>query len=300
MRFGISPLSYDLIIDGVLKEKGLKGLSEFHFSDVVEGVAAAGYQHCEIQLDLFQVFPIQINQREIEKLKKIKNQYGITYSAHFPFLSIDIAGPNKFIREGSVQSLINAYNSLKQMESDIDVFVLHPSGETVKEVLEFIISPEIRFIVTELLAENSIQSIKKLIKETKINTNKIAIENVEFPFDATIKIIKKLNSKLCLDTAHLLGGLSGNFDLLDIVKDYLDLTSEVHLQDYSDKPTSEHGALGTGRNFPPEFLKLINQNNFKGPIVFELLDEEAILSIEYIKKHAPEIKVPEIKHQSFY
>lgn len=300
MRFGLSPLSYDLIIDGVIKEKGLNGLSEFHFSDVVEGVAAAGYQHCEIQLDLFQVFPIQINQREIEKLKEIKSLYGITYSAHFPFLSIDIAGPNKFIREGSVQCLIDSYNSLKQMESDIDVFVLHPSGETVKEILEFIINPEIRSIVTEIFAENSIQSIQKLIEETKIDTNKIAIENVEFPFEATIKIIERLGLKLCLDTAHLLGGLSGNYNLMEIAKKFLGMTSEIHLQDYSDRPTSEHGALGTGRNFPREFLKLINKYNFTGPIVFELLDEEVIISVEYIKKYAPEIKLPEIKHQSFY
>ena len=52
MRFGISPLTYDLLIDGILAKKGLKGLSDFQFSDIVKNAATAGYQHFEIQLDL--------------------------------------------------------------------------------------------------------------------------------------------------------------------------------------------------------------------------------------------------------
>jgi len=295
MRFGFSPFTFDLIINGVLKEKGLNGLEEFHFSDVVESVAAAGYNHCEILLDIFQIFPIHINEQEIEKLKEIKKEYGITYSVHFPFLSIDIAGPNKFIREGSIQSFISAYDSIKALENDIDIFVLHPTDETVKDVLEYITDPEIKPLVIELFIQNSIQSIENLIQKTGINRDKIAVENVAFPFEATIRIIKAINAKLCLDTAHLLGGFSGDLDLIEIAESNFDLIGEIHLQDYSESITSDHGALGTGPNFPPEFLKLLNQYNFEGPIVFELLEEEAIISINYIKKNAPEIILPEIQ-----
>jgi len=295
MRFGFSPLTYDLIINGVLKEKGLNGLAKFHFSDIVESVAAAGYKHCEILLDIFQIFPININEQEIEKLKEIKKVYSITYSAHFPFLSIDIAGPNKFIREGSVQSFISAYNSIKALEEDIDIFVLHPTGETVKEVLEFITDPEIKQLIIDLFVQNSIQSIENLIQKTGISSSKIAVENVEFPFEATIRIIKAINAKLCLDTAHLLGGFSGDVDLIEITENNFDLIGEIHLQDYSDSMASDHGALGTGSNFPPEFLKLINKYNFKGPIVFELLEEEATISLDYIRNNAPEIILPEIQ-----
>jgi sugar phosphate isomerase/epimerase len=137
MRFGISPMTYDLLIDGILAKKGLKGISKFQFSELVKKAAESGYQHFEIALDLFQVFPIPMNNHQIRILQDIKNEYGITYSAHLPFLSIDLGGPNEFIREGSVNAMIHAYNSIIELEDDIDVFVLHPTGETVASVIKF-------------------------------------------------------------------------------------------------------------------------------------------------------------------
>ena len=68
MRFGISPLTYDLLIDGILAKNGLSGLSKFQFSDLVKKVATSGYQHFEIQLDLFQVFPITMDINQIKIL----------------------------------------------------------------------------------------------------------------------------------------------------------------------------------------------------------------------------------------
>ena len=220
MRFGISPLTYDLLIDGILAKKGLKGLSDFQFSDIVKNAATAGYQHFEIQLDLFQIFPITMDRNQIKILQEIKNEYGITYSAHLPFLSLDLGGPNKFVREGSVNSLISAYNSITELEDDVDAFVLHPTGETVASVMDFIESPQIKQITSELFSVNAIESIERFIEETNIKRSKIAIEKFVFPFEATIKIIKKLKTKLCIDTAHVLCGFSGNHDLLEITENY--------------------------------------------------------------------------------
>ena len=62
----------------------------------------------------------------------------------------------------------------------------------------------------------------------------------------------------------------------------------------------DHGALGTGENFPPEFLNLLHQRNFTGPVVFELTKDEALQSIDYIKKNLPQIEIPQIKDQPFY
>jgi len=301
MRFGISPMTYELLIDGILAKKGLKGMSEFQFSDLVKRAAESGYQHFEIALDLFQVFPIPMNIHQIRILQDIKNEYDITYSAHLPFLSLDLGGPNKFICEGSVNAMIHAYNSILELEDDVDVFVLHPTGETVASVINFIENPQIQTITAELFSTNAIQSIERFIEETGINRSKIAIENIEFPFEATMKIINKLGVKLCIDTAHFLGGFSGNHDLLEITEKYLDKTVEIHLQDYDDKSLfSDHSALGTGKNFPPEFLNLIYQKNFNGPVVFELTKDETIESIEYIRKNAPQINIPKVKDQPFY
>ena len=296
MKFGVSPLSLEFMLNRVRKEKGIEGLSNFHLSNVVEEIAKEGFKHCEITTDVFQLLPIQITDEDFEELKKIKQKYNISYSAHFPILSIELASPNKFIRDASIRSTVDAYESFIQLENDIEMYILHPTGEFIDNAMSFIRDPKIIPIATNIFTETAIQSIEEIIKRTGINRNKIAIENIKYPFQETIKIVKKLKTKLCIDTAHLLGGFSGNYDLLEITEKYLDITGEIHLQDYvDDNLYADHAPLGKGKKFPPEFLNLIYQKDFKGPIVFELPRKEIITSIEYIRNNAPQIEVPYIK-----
>ncbi len=293
------PLSFERLLKvltgNIFEGKGLESLSTFKYSEIIEEAAKAGYNHCEITLDYYQIFPIRLDSEEINRFKELKKEYNISYSAHFPIIIIDPASPNEFIREGSVKALVNSYNTFKLLEKDIDVFVLHPTGGVVAELLKLIQVPELYHYATEVFVEYAIQSVEKFINQTGIERQKIAIENIIFPFDGTLKIIKRLNTKLCIDTAHFLGGYSGDVNLIEVVEKYLDFTSEIHLQDYNDQGALDHSALGEKGNFPPQFLKLIHKYNFKGPIVFELPWEDAKKSIDYIKSNTPEIKVPEIK-----
>ncbi|MBA7583788.1 hypothetical protein ES708_25738 [subsurface metagenome] len=55
--------------------------------------------------------------------------------------------------------------------------------------MNFIMDPDIYPVATNLFADLSIQSIKEIIKRTGIDRNKIAIENIVFPFEATIEIM---------------------------------------------------------------------------------------------------------------
>jgi sugar phosphate isomerase/epimerase len=300
MRFGVSPLSLEFMINRVIKKQGVEGLSKFRLSELVEEIAKEGFKHCEISLDLFQILPIQITDEEIEKLKKIKQRYNVSYSAHLPFSSIELACPNKFIREASIRSIIDAYESFINLEDDIEMYVLHPTGEFITDAMNLLTDPVISPIVRNIFTETAIQSVKEIISKTGIDRNKIAIETIEFPLEATIKIVNELDTKLCIDTAHLLGGFSGDYDLLEIAAEYLDITGEIHLQDYNDENVlADHCALGMGKNFPPEFLNLIHQKDFKGPIVFELPRKDIITSIEYIKNNAHQIQVPNIEKKPF-
>ncbi|MHA1489308.1 MAG: hypothetical protein ACTSRI_06605 [Promethearchaeota archaeon] len=99
MRFGITPIEIDNFMSKFDKDKGLSSFLNFRYSDVVLNAVEMGYQHCEITLDLFQILPISISDKEIQKLKNIKKTYDITYSAHLPIWSIELASPNRFIRQ---------------------------------------------------------------------------------------------------------------------------------------------------------------------------------------------------------
>jgi len=296
MKFGITPFEGADFIGVYDPEKGLDSFSDFRFSDVIMKVIEKGYSHCEISLDLFQVLPIKISKEEKSRLLDFKKKYDITFSAHFPLWSIELASPNKHIREGSIKSLIDSYNIFKFMEADIDIFILHPTGAFTADFLEMDIPKNMKQFIINIFTGFAIDSIKKVIRETGIDKSKIAIENIEFPFEGTLDIIEKLKGpKLCIDTAHFLGGFSGDVDLIEITKENLDLTSEIHLQDFNEGGDADHGALGTGKNFPIEFLKIINEYNFKGPVVFELPFEKAYQSVQFIKQKTPEIELPEIK-----
>lgn len=297
MRFGITPIEVENIASVFKKEKGLDSFLNLRFSDIILEAIEKGYQHCEISLDLFQILPIQMPDDERKRLKTFIKEYGITYSAHFPIWSIELVSPNKFIRDASVQSLIDAYNTFKFLEPDIEVFVLHPSGAFAAEIMSMEIEPKYKEFVANLFVDFAVSSVKKLVKETKMDKTKIAIENIEFPFQKTLEIIKKLKGpNLCIDTAHFLGGYSGDVDLVEVAEENLDITSEIHLQDYNSGGGADHAALGTGQNFPVNFLKTLHAYNFKGPIVFELTFQEAKESIEFIKNNVPEIKIPVIKN----
>ena len=136
MRFGITPLEVENITRVFDKEKGLDSFLNFHISDIILEAIERGYEHCEITLDLFQVLPIQVNIEEIDRLKNLKKEYDITYSAHFPIWSIELASPNKIIRAASIQSSIESFNIFKELEPDIDVFVIHPVGALIAELMK--------------------------------------------------------------------------------------------------------------------------------------------------------------------
>ena len=300
LRYGITPIDEKNITSVFDKGKGIQSFLDLKFSDIVLDAAERGYKHCEITMDIFQILPIPINDEEIQKLKEIKKNYDLTYSAHFPIWSVDLSAPNKFIREASVESLIYAYNMFKSLERDIEVFVLHPTGALAEELLNLDIPETYLKIVTNLFSGFAIQGIKKIIKETRLDPSKIAIENIKFPFEGTLEIIKKIKgSGLCIDTAHFLGGYSGSKyseaeALTKVTQEHLDKTIEIHLQDYSDTGGFDHAALGTGK-FPAEFIRVIQNYNFGGPIVFELNYEQAFNSLEFIKAKTPEIQIPEVK-----
>ncbi|MHA1147529.1 MAG: TIM barrel protein [Promethearchaeota archaeon] len=295
MRFGITPIEVENILSVFDRDKGINSFLDFKFSDIILDAAERGYKHCEITLDLFQILPIPMNNNELARLKDIKKKYDLTYSAHFPIWSIELASPNKFIREASIQSLVDSYNILKGIEKDIETYILHPSGAFTAEITKADMAPNHKTFITKLFSNFAIQSIKKVIRETKIDKTKICIENIEFPFNGTLDIINKLKgTRLCIDTAHFLGGYSGDVDLLEITKQNLDITGEIHLQDFKAGEGADHAPLGKGK-FPAEFLKIIYEYDFKGPIVFELTFKEAKQSLEYIEKYAPEIELPEIK-----
>jgi len=296
LRFGIEPAKVDSVIGASTDSAGTFNFRKFDYSNVVLETIKRGYKHIELNLDLFHLLHGGFRKNAIENLLKIKNNYDITYSVHLPLWSIEPSSPNRFIREGSANCLIDAVEKVEAL--DPEIYVLHATGALTAEFSRWEIPKQYINIVMKWCADFGVSTIKQVIKETNLDPSKLAFETIEFPLDNTLDQIKKIKgAKLCIDTGHVLAKYPGDINLLEITKKYLDITSEFHLHDGFFLPSKnggkligDHMVLGEGQ-LPIEFLKFIYEKDFQGPIVFELSFEQAKKSIEFIKKHVPEIEI---------
>jgi sugar phosphate isomerase/epimerase len=144
------------------------------------------------------------------------------------------------------------------------------------------------------MASCAAKSIEEILARTEINPRKVAIENVEFPFEVTRDLVDQYNTSICFDTGHLLTRYSGDESVLEFYKRHRDRIVEIHLHDGSYEKIGDnvvhrdHMALGRGAMPVREFLKELVKDRFNRPVVFELTAAEAKESLEKIRAVVPE------------
>ena len=137
------------------------------------------------------------------------------------------------------------------------------------------------------------QSLQALLHQTDVDTRRIAIETIEFPFELTFELADELDLSICLDTGHILAGFSGPVELFGVLDKVLPRLAEVHLHDSPAAPGQapeqlgygkDHQALGKGDLDVPRLLHRLEQASFQGPLIFELRLDEALASMQVIRK----------------
>ena len=281
MKFGITPISFD-----ILKEFDLRDLK---FPLLVERAIHAGYDHIEISMDMHYVLPGALSKRIIKKLLKIKEETGITYSVHLPIWSVELASPNAVIRDASIQC---AVDSIKRTELlDPLAYVIHLTGALAAEFSKVNLEPKIKTPIINLMNGFSSISIEKILNSTKIAPELIAVENVEYPFSTTRKLVDKYNLSICLDFGHQICGYSGTETVYELWETHKDKVIELHMNDgkvMANGRPNDHIAIGDG-SFPMDLIGLIKKSDFRGPTVFELGFADAQKSLQRIKQQYPDL-----------
>ncbi|MFX1297542.1 MAG: cobamide remodeling phosphodiesterase CbiR [Promethearchaeota archaeon] len=282
MKFGITPISFDIIDESF-------DLKNLNYPFLIQRAIDAGYKHIELTMDLEYILPGTISRRVIKKLLKIKEETGITYSVHLPIWSIELSSPNALIRNASINCMIE---SIKRSEPlDPIAYVIHLTGALSAEISRINLDPNAKESIIGLLNGIASSSIKKILSNTDISPQKIAVENVEFPFDATRKLVDKYNLSICFDTGHLLVGYSGNDTVQEFLEKHMDKIIEFHLNDgkiMANGRPNDHIAVGDG-SFPMKVLEIIKERGFEGPAVFELTLAAAEKSLHRIRQHYPDL-----------
>jgi len=295
VRFGITPLQFDNTL-GIIGATGAPDFSQFNYATIIREFQAQGFSLMELTLDVRYVLPGGLTEQTVEALLEAKEDLGLNFTAHLPLWSLEPATPNEFIRNASVQCTVDAIELVKPL--DPVVYVLHSTGSLAAEFSRLDLPPPFDQVALEYINMQSKQSVEEILDQTDIPSKKLALENVEFPFDATWRVAEALDTGVCLDTGHVLAGYSGDLTVQEFVNRYFSRIREVHLHDGGQELSGggmirryDHQALGTGNLPIQEFLSELLKRNYEGVIIFELTLQEAQESLKVIRERLPDFPI---------
>lgn len=283
LKIGITAISFEGVMEGL--KLGENALS-FDYMRLVRNVVENGFQHVELTMDLYHIFPDSFSKSNVEEWKIMQSRK-ITFSAHLPLLSIELDSPIEDIRKASVDAVVKPVEALEELKPL--AYVLHTAGPLAAEVNRMEIDHMYKQLFTEYLAQNASRSVGKIVEsmsEMGVDSRRIALESIEFPFMKTLQIAKEFNTSICIDTGHILAGYSGEISVEEALKLSSERLGEIHLHDaYRRREersmvVKDHLPLGAGDLDVQSFLKTLKQVKFTGPIVFELGLKDAKASLQ--------------------
>jgi sugar phosphate isomerase/epimerase len=225
-------------------------------------------------------------------LTKVKDELGSAFTVHLPFYSLELASFNEHIREASVETVVKAIELAAPLEPES--YVLHTTGSLAAEFSRLTLSRDMVTLICSYMSIFAARSLEEILTRSEIDPRKIAIENVEFPFEITHELVEQYGTSICFDTGHLLTHYSGTESVLDFYRQHRDRIIEIHLHDGSYEKRDDvvvhrdHIPLGRGVMPVRDFLKELLKSKFNGPIIFELSNDEVKESLDYIRKVVPE------------
>jgi hypothetical protein len=176
----------------------------------------------------------------------------------------------------------------------VENYVLHATGALAAEFYHSSLPEPARGLLMRLFQANAAQSIQTILVETGIDSRRLAIETIEFPFDLMRELAEMLDLSICLDTGHVLAGFSGPIGIFDALDRCLPRLAQLHLHDAPWQGPEmklgygkDHQPLGAGDLDVGRLLDRLAAVGFSGPLIFELRVEEALASLDVIRRLRP-------------
>ena len=304
MRFGIEQMQASLLIQhartlmAAAKQPPAQALQsipvrlDVDVAAQVAQLADLGFHLIELNPDLTIFFPQCYSLAAIERLRRLKEERHLHYTVHLPLWSLEPSTPMQMVREGSVDTLVDAVLRLAPLEPE--VYVLHATGALAAEFSRMKALEAMRSLVMGLFATQARRSIEQLLERTGLPSRLLAVETVEFPFDLTLGLAEAFDLSMCLDTGHVLAGYTTGVPLFEALEQSLPRLAEVHLHDAYRRESpdgtvriADHLPLGVGDLPLGDFLDRLAGSGFSGPVIFELTIEETKASLEAIRKLRP-------------
>ncbi len=295
MRFGIMAMQIgSLIPPGLPAEGVLAHIVGFDHAALVRSLAGHGFNPIELGGDLALFIPQAFNPESVEGLRHAKADLSLTYTVHLPLWSVEPSTPLAPVQQGSARAVIDAIRATRAL--DPEVYVMHATGALAAEFYRMRLPEAARGLILRLFKGNAAQSLRTILSETGLPSRRLAIETIEFPIDLTLELAEELDLSLCLDTGHVLAGFAGRLDFFATLELCLPRLAEIHLHDCPDLTQTneigygmDHRPLGQGGLDVGRLLDRLVEVGYHGLLVFELREEEALASLEVIRRLRPSV-----------
>jgi sugar phosphate isomerase/epimerase len=248
-----------------------------------------GFRLIELGGDLLLFFPNSYSPASIQQIGALQQELGLSFTVHLPLWSVEPSTLLQPVRAGSVQALVDCVNATLPLNPQM--YVLHATGALAAEFSQMHLPDLAKGLILKQFQANAVQSIRTLLAETGLPSHRLAIETIEFPFELMMEMAETLDTSICLDTGHILAGFSGPIELFDALERILPRLGEIHLHDApwqgpqrSIGYGKDHQPLGTGDLDVKRLLDRLAQAAWDGPVIFELTVEQALESLETIRR----------------
>jgi sugar phosphate isomerase/epimerase len=294
MRFGIMAMQLEALIPSRRPpEEILQHIAAFDHIRLIQQIVEQGFDLIELGGDLTVFLPQSFSPATVEALAGLKEQLGLAFTVHLPLWSVEPSTPLSPVREGSVHAVTAVIRDTKPLAPES--YVLHATGALAAEFYRMRLPESARAILLQQFQSAARQSLLSILNETGIQGRRISIETIEFPFEMTLDLAEELDLSICLDTGHILAGFSGPVGLFEALERSLPRLGEVHLHDAPWQGAAkiigygkDHQTLGKGDLELGAFLDRLHFANYSGPIIMELMVEQAKASLEMIRSVRPE------------
>jgi sugar phosphate isomerase/epimerase len=295
MRFGIMGMQVQYLIPaGMVPGSVASYISTFDHADLARELASKGFNLIELGGDLAMFFDRAFDAAAIERLTALKQEQGLSYTVHLPLWSVEPSTPLAAVRQGSVRAVADIIRATQPLKPE--VYVLHAYGALAAEFFRMRLAETARTLILQQFQLGALDSVRNILAETGIPSRSLAIETIEFPLKMTLTLAEMLDLSVCFDTGHVLSGFAGAVDFFDALERCLPRLAEVHLHDAPRAKSQDaieygkdHHPLGEGDLDLGRLLDRLQEANFQGPIIFELTVEQALASLNTVRRVRPSL-----------
>ena len=233
------------------------GTSSYIYPDnIIPNVRKLKKRVDDIELVLFEM-PDESNipsREELKELMRIAKESDLSYTVHMP-LDINL---------GSITENKRMHSAIKVTELIDYLSILKPHAYIVHFNLRKLAEKNIN-----LWQGRINDSLSHILKKTRIDSSKIAVENLDYPFSYAEDIIAHGNLSVCIDIGHLINTKN---DAQEHLSKHLNRAKVIHLHGVNKK--RDHTSLKyLDKRLIKSIWKLLNDNNYRGVLTLEVFSE---------------------------